>query len=510
MKAVIYARYSSSGQRDESIEGQIRECTEYAKKHGFIIVDHYVDKALSGKTDQRPSFQKMMRDSEHHKFQAVIMYTLDRFARNRYDSAMYKARLKKNGVQILYATQPISSDPEGIILESVLEGFAEYYSANLSRNVKRGMMENALKGIAPSSASRPLGYRIDSERKYEIDPHEAVIVKTIFEMFANGKTRKEIIDHCNGKGWKTARGRSFNHNSLPTILDNDRYTGVYRHMGVEIEGGMPKIISKALFDEVQEKKKKSYRGRTNVVAPDGYILTTKLFCGHCGASMIGESGRSETGKMYFYYKCSKRKNGCGCDKKPEKKEAIESAVIKYTLEQVLTDECIHAVAKKVVEILEKEDADKSELKFLKQSLKEVDTNISNLLNAIEQGIITRATKTRLFNLEEEKASLESLIAKEELQRPLLTAEVVAFWLNTFKNHGVDNIDTRRKIIDSLVNSIFVYDDPRKAIITYNISGADKITIKSSDIDGCSLLQQVHPNFFFILKNTFGFVLFLGD
>ena len=144
IKAVIYARYSSHSQREESIEGQIRECQDFASRNGFVIIDEYIDRALSGKTDNRENFQRMIKDSEKGHFQAVLMYTLDRFARNRYDSAMYKAKLKKNGVKIYYAKQSIPDTPEGIILESVLEGYAEYYSENLSRNIKRGMKENAL------------------------------------------------------------------------------------------------------------------------------------------------------------------------------------------------------------------------------------------------------------------------------------------------------------------------------------------------------------------------------
>lgn len=137
--AVIYARYSSSGQREESIEGQLRECHEYAQRNGMTIIGEYIDKALTGRTDKRPDFQRMLRDSEKGVFQVVICWKMDRFARNRYDSAMYKYRLKKNGVRLAYAKESIPEGPEGIILEAVMEGYAEYYSENLSQNVKRGL-----------------------------------------------------------------------------------------------------------------------------------------------------------------------------------------------------------------------------------------------------------------------------------------------------------------------------------------------------------------------------------
>ena len=140
MTAVIYARYSSDNQREESIEGQIRECTAYAEKNGITIVKHYIDRALSAKTDNRPEFQQMIKDSEKRLFDIVLVWKLDRFARNRYDSARYKTQLKRNGVKLVSATEVISAGPEGIILESVLEGYAEYYSADLSEKVVRGML----------------------------------------------------------------------------------------------------------------------------------------------------------------------------------------------------------------------------------------------------------------------------------------------------------------------------------------------------------------------------------
>ena len=184
IKAVIYARYSSHNQREESIEGQMRECQAYAARNNMAIVGEYIDRALSGKTDNRADFQRMIRDSEKGHFQAVIMYTLDRFARNRYDSAMYKSKLKRNGVKVYYAKQYIPDEPEGIILESVLEGYAEYYSENLSRNIKRGMMENAL-ACKVTGGNIALGYAISPEKTYIIDPAGAKIVQEIYNMYAD-------------------------------------------------------------------------------------------------------------------------------------------------------------------------------------------------------------------------------------------------------------------------------------------------------------------------------------
>ena len=145
MTGIIYARYSSDNQREESIDGQIRECKEFAEKNDIRIIDTYIDRALSAKTDNRPSFQQMIKDSSKGLFDVIIVWKLDRFARNRYDSARYKAQLRKNGVKVISANENISEGSEGIILESVLEGMAEYYSADLSEKVIRGLTENAMK-----------------------------------------------------------------------------------------------------------------------------------------------------------------------------------------------------------------------------------------------------------------------------------------------------------------------------------------------------------------------------
>ena len=175
MKGVIYARYSSDSQREESIDGQLRECKEFAEKNGITILNSYIDRALTAKTDNRPEFQKMIKDSAKNLFDVIIVWKLDRFARNRYDSAHYKAVLRKNGVKVVSATEAISTDSTGILLESLLEGYAEFYSAELAEKVVRGMTDNALK-CKFNGGSVPFGYMIDKEQHFQIDPSAAPIV----------------------------------------------------------------------------------------------------------------------------------------------------------------------------------------------------------------------------------------------------------------------------------------------------------------------------------------------
>lgn len=479
----------------------------------MTVVNEYCDRAISGKTDNRPSFQRLIKDSEKGQFDAVIMYTLDRFARNRYDSAIYKAKLKKNGVRVFYAKQPMPDTPEGIILESVLEGYAEYYSENLSRNIKRGLKENALQCIAVGGAGMPLGYTVGEDRKYKVDPVGAKIVQEIFQMYADGMSATQIINFCNEKGYKTARGNKFNKNSLRTILKNDKYIGVYRFMDIVIEGGMPAIIDKKLFDKVQETLQHNFSARARNKAKEDYLLTTKLFCGHCGSAMVGESGTSKTGKVHFYYKCVDRKRKHNCTKKVEKKDWIEELVVRFTVQEVLTDENIDLIATRAMEIIEKESADRTYLEGLQSELKEVQKKIKNIMTAIEQGIITPTTKERMDELEAEKNNIEGMIAREEMKKPLLTKERIKYWLVSFKSGNINDNEYRRRVIDTLVNSVYVYDDgdnDRRIVCTFNISGQNTATISCSDIACSAPPKGANPNSLFFVKHCFGFVLIVEE
>ena len=485
---MIYARYSSHSQREESIEGQLRECHDFALKNGMTVINEYCDRATSGKTDNRPSFQRLIKDSEKGNFEAVIMYTLDRFARNRYDSAIYKAKLKKNGVKVYYAKQPMPETPEGIILESVLEGYAEYYSENLSRNIKRGLKENALQGLAVGGSSMPLGYMVGDDKKYKIEPIGAKIVQEIFQMYADGMSATQIINECNNRGYKTARGNAFNKNSLRTMLKNDKYIGVYRFMDVVIKDGIPPIISRELFDKVQSKLAHNFSSRARSKAKEDYLLTTKLFCGHCGSPMVGESGTSKSGKLHLYYKCINRKRNHNCTKKIEKKDWIEEVVVRFTIEKVLTDENIDLIATRAIEIIEKESTDTTYLEGLQKELKEVEKKIRNILNAIEEGIVTPSTKSRLEDLETEKSEIEGKIAHEQIKKPLLTKERIVYWLLSFKNGDINDVNYKRRVIDTLVNSVYVYDEGEKGrrfVFTFNISGQNTAILSCSDIACCA-------------------------
>ena len=474
MTAVIYARYSSDNQREESIEGQIRECTAYAEKNDITIVKHYIDRAISAKTDNRPQFQQMIKDSDKKLFDIVLVWKLDRFARNRYDSARYKTQLKKNGVKLMSATEIISEGPEGIILESVLEGYAEYYSADLAEKVVRGQTENILKGRC-NGGRGTFGYTLDSERKFHIDPLASPFVLESFKKYRDGLTMKEIRDWLNENGIKNPVGGAFTYNSVEHMLKNRRYIGELKFRDVVVPDAIPPIVPLELFDDVQEKIAKNKKAPARRKAEDDYQLTTKLHCGCCGALMFGESGTSRTGEVHRYYKCATAKKKKGCKKKTVRKQWLEDLVVNQTMQLVRDDAAMESIIAKVMELQDRENTNRP---LYEKQLRDAESGIQNMLNAIQAGILTSSTKERLEQLEETKRELETRIAEEKLAKPKIKEEFIRFWLMRFRKLDMSLKDQRQALVDTFINSIYLYND--KVLITFNYKeGTQTITFEEA-------------------------------
>ena len=494
MNAVIYARYSSDSQREESIEGQLRECREYAERNNMTIVGTYIDRALSAKTADRPEFQHMIKDSAKELFEIVLVWKLDRFSRDRYDSAHYKHILKKNGVKVISAKEHISEGPEGIILEAMLEGYAEYYSAELSEKIRRGQKENALKG-RNNGGGIPLGYLLGDEQKLVLDPVTAPLVREIFQRYADGEIVRTIVEDFNRRGLKTKSGKPFSPNSFNRILKNRKYIGEYRYQDVVIEGDVPAIVPEDLFNRVQERMEKNRHAPAMAKAKEDYLLTTKLFCGKCERMMVGESGKSHTGAMHYYYKCSGAKRLKDCDKKAVRKDWIERVVVRLTMQRVMDEEKINRLIDAILVMQEQED---TTTPALRSQLAETESSIGNILKAIEQGIFTPSTKQRLDELEARKEEILVNIQTAELQKPKLTREQMTAWFEQFRHGDPANRDFRKRLIDTFVNAVYVFDD--KLVLTYNYQhgtqtiSLDEITSAlSSDFDGATPPNTKSPN-----------------
>ena len=430
-------------------------------RKGYTLVGLYIDRAVSAKTDNRPEFQRMVKESSGGLFDMVIVWKLDRFARNRYDSAHYKAVLRKNGVKVISATEAISDGAEGIILESVLEGYAEYYSAELSEKVIRGMTENALK-CQYNGGYVPVGYKIDENKHYQVDELTAPFVKEAFLMYVNGRQIKDIVKFLDDNEVRSSQGNKISKTAVTALLQNRKYIGEYSYRDVVVPNGVPSIISKELFSLAMDRLEKNKYAPSSYKADERYLLTSKLMCGDCSALMVGEGGTSQSGKVYHYYKCVTAKKKRGCHRKAVRKDAIEKLVMRKTVQSVF--EC-NAMDSLVEHLMTWQAKENTAVPLLQRELQEVEKSLENMARAIEQGIINPTTKRRMDELTEQKTDLEVRIAREEIQEQILTKEQIEFWLSKMVSLDLASQDNKQRIIDTFVNSIYVYDD--KAVINFN-------------------------------------------
>ena len=363
---IAYCRYSTDMQREESIDAQLRAIRDYAERNGITIVAEYIDRAQSATSAQRPEFQRMIKDSDNGGFSVVIVHKLDRFSRDRYDSMFYKRALKRNGVSLLSVTENLDDSPESIVLESVLEGMAEYYSKNLAREVEKGKRESALK-CQHVGGTPPLGYNVGAGKRYVINEREAEAVRLIFRWVRDGKSYDDTIAELNRRGYKSKRGGSFGKNTLYSILKNEKYYGLYtynrsspkdvdgkrnghkhkpREEWITIENGVPPIISKTEFDAVQKIMTGRMQTRKHSHAKETYLLTGKMVCSVCGGSYVGARRRRGDKSLYVAYGCNRRYRvgATGCGNRELSRAYIENWVIERLSSYVLSNKYVAKIA----------------------------------------------------------------------------------------------------------------------------------------------------------------------
>lgn len=463
MRGVIYARYSEGPhQTDQSIEGQVSDCTEYAKQNDIDIIEVYADRHISGKSiTGRDEFQRMLTDASAHKFDCVIVWKVDRFGRDRQDIALSKIKLKKAGVKLLYAKESVPDGPEGIILESLLEGLAEYYSADLRQKVIRGKRESAKKGGV--SGAMPIGYKLDEKHHPVVVPEEAEAVREAFRLNNEGATIKEIVTMFEKRGIRGRRGSAVTYSTVYNMLRNEHYTGEWKVDDITVQ--IEPIIDRKTFEDAKKHfspKKFNARGKAKV----DYLLSCKVYCGYCGKLVDGVSGTGKSGKVYYYYKCSCNANsrsGHKCELKPVQKQVLEDAVIQETCERILNDETIDMLTERILEVQEAEP-EATEVKILRDRLKENKKKQKNIISAIEEGS-ARGLSARLEELETEADDLSVQISKLELNQSRLSADIVKAWLHSFCNGDIDDPDFRQKLVDTFISRIELWND--HAVIYYN-------------------------------------------
>ena len=384
--AVIYARYSSNNQTEQSIEGQVHVCQDFAQKNDIIIVDSYIDRAISGTTDNRDSFQQMLKDSNNKKWDYVLVYKLDRFARNKFESAIHRKHLKDNGVKLLSVMENIPETPEGILLESLLEGMNQYYSEELAQNVSRGLHESRMKGHCIGSV--PYGY-IKENKKLIINEEESLILQRIFEDYSNGYTILQISRKFAEENI-TNNGKPFMPETIRHFLHRKLYTGEYEINGKQYNNIYPQIISKELYEKVKTKIDSNRYG-CRKPNHDIFKLKDKIYCGCCDRKMYPVSAKNYGNIPLKYYKCitTKKKD---CSTGNIDKTFIENVIDRFLIEQFNTPKNLEEIANKIYEVQKQQLCSNNLLNSLKRDLQKTNTSISNLLSAIEKGIFTTTTK----------------------------------------------------------------------------------------------------------------------
>lgn len=491
---VGYCRYSSDNQSEASIEAQQREIREYAEKQELVILKWYIDRAQSGTTDNRKEFRQMIEDSKNQEFGQVLVYQLDRFARNREDHISYKVDLRRNGVKVVSVTEKFDNSPEGILMEGIVEGISGYYSADLSRKTLRNLKENALKG-KNNGGTVPYGYklipRLDENNNpmfhkkghalhdYAIDPEKAEAVKIMFNMTLEGKTRRDIINKLDSLGFKNSKGKSFVGTSIDNILRNEKYTGTFVYdcnkkqrfndprlekEVVKVENAIPQIISKDVFDGVQ-KILQNRRYRPPAIAKTTYLLTGKIFCGECGEAYIGSN--IDRGK-YFYYKCKNqitykagRKLNEHCHNNSVRKTDIEDFVIKKVKKILLNKNLIDQLLEEYADYAKETTINKTLIEMLENQIDDYNNKIKNIVTAISNGLTNTALLEELTRLEKLKAEAQEKIlkeqrtssyqfpTKEELQKVYQKAHNIL-------DNGSDN--EKKELLRNFVNKIYIYKD----------------------------------------------------
>ena len=473
--AVIYARFSSNAQREASSEQQINVCTAFARQNGYEILRVYSDHAMTGRTDQRPQFLRMIKDAHGGSFSFVLVYALDRFSRDKYDSARYKYELRQAGVRVISATEPISDSPSGILVESVFEGLAQYYSAELSQKIRRGYENNAQHCLATGSV--PFGFRRSADGHYEIQPEEADVVREIFRRVAAGDLYADIYRDLNARGIRTRHGSAWGKSSFNSLLTNQRYIGTYISKYNIKEDAIPQIVDKDTFYKVQALLPNKARPRGPRRTPNGiYMLTGKLYCGLCSSAMTGTSGTSKSGKLCYYYTCQGHR-AHRCDQRSYSRDQLESAVCRAIWDDVLSDDSIRWMAHQTY-MDQQKLLPETDLGILRAQLQSVKNQKSNLMKAILAGIITDTTKEELLRLEREEADLSAQIRDtEQLLTDHLTEDDIISYLEIFRSGHEDQDFTRAGLLDAFVTRVEIHADHMQ--IYFSIKKEDRQ--KSADL-----------------------------
>lgn len=432
--AAIYARYSSHAQREESIGQQVEVCRRWCAANGYDVAATYADEARSGRsTEGRDEFLRMVEDAPGAGWDAVVVYKLDRFARDRYDAAIYRRRLRDAGVEVRSAMENIPEGPEGRLLEAVVEGVAEWYSADLSQKTLRGMRSNAGRCLANGVAV--FGYAVGEDGRYVVDEAQAAVVRDLFADWARGVPAVTIARRLADGGVRTAMGRVPSKNWVKRVAHDERYLGRYQWGDVVVEGGMPAIVDEATWVAAHN------RPTRPTLAPrrtHGYPLVGRLWDRSTGRPMRGHSAHGSGGE-YTYYEAT---DGAGRVAGRVRCELVEAAVVRAVRLALADAALVDDVVARVLE-LQRREVSGGGADALRRELADLGAEEERLLDAIQAGVALDGMAARADALNERKRAARAALSR--LEADAVTDVDVRAAMAALSAHGTDDAILRHAV-----------------------------------------------------------------
>ncbi|MBS5344443.1 MAG: recombinase family protein [Clostridium sp.] len=431
-RAVIYARYSSDKQTEDSIEAQLRACKDYASNKQYKIIDMYIDEAVSGKTANRTQYQRLLRDCQRNKFEVILIHKYDRIARNLLEHVTLEQKLKAKNILLIATAQDFGLSNEAKIMRSLVWSMSEYYNDNLAQETKKGLKETALKGLHTGGCP-PFGYDVVNQ-KYVINDFEAIFVRKIFDCASKRTGFVDIIQEMESCGVKGKRGKPIKYPQIYEMLRNEKYTGTFIYSpneeknrtnrrnkpnAIRIENAIPQIISKEQFQEVQKiMSERKQTGKTK------YLCSGLVYC-RCGAKMHAVKSKRK-GHEYLYYNCSKH-----CGAPVVHMEVVDNAAKDY-LHELLTKENQEEISRALqLYQIYTGDTEKDFMKTINKKVREKEKRYNNLMDTLASGAVNQTVIADITNeMETLKSEIESLKCRKPPKD--FTFDCVSGWLEALK------------------------------------------------------------------------------
>ncbi|MBQ6621932.1 MAG: recombinase family protein [Mogibacterium sp.] len=459
IRGVIYARYSSHAQRDCSIEQQVEKAQAFAAERGINILRVYSDRAVSGRTDRRPEFQRMLQDAQAGLFDCVIAWKSNRLGRNMLQAMQTAEALADHGIRCMYVEEEFDDTASGRFALRTMMNVNQFYSENMAEDIRRGLIHSARQGRALGPI--PFGYEKGPDGKYQVNEAEAPVVLEIFRRVAAGEPFADLAADLNRRGIRTKTGKPWGRSSFHRLLSNKKYLGIYQYAEIITPDAIPRIVPDALFEEVQHYLdiKKDLPGVTGRKGPGQvpYLLTGKIFCGCCGSPMIGVGGTSKSGRQYHYYACRKRAYEKACQKKNVSRDEIEYQVAKAIFDAALSPENLEKIIDYTID-WSKKNADRSGASACEERIRKANASIKAILDAVEKGFYNDSMQQRVLDLEAERRAAERELASINALAKVPTREELRASFDRL--HGGDPEDKRFQelLFDTFLMAVYVYED----------------------------------------------------